>query len=40
MSGTVIRTARQNFTSNTWGWFGFYFYYAGRRAGLSDRSAG
>jgi hypothetical protein len=34
MSDTATRTRSQNFTSKGW-FFGFYFYYAGRKAGVS-----
>ncbi len=35
MAHTATRTKSQKFTSNGW-FFGFYFYYyAGRKAGLS-----
>jgi hypothetical protein len=34
MADTAIRIKSQKFTSKGW-FFGFYFYYAGRKAGLS-----
>jgi hypothetical protein len=34
MTDTAIRIKSQKFTSKGW-FFGFYFYYAGHKAGLS-----